>query len=316
MARAAASDPQIMRALERCSEGTVLLDGERRDGAADVAELAVHERLVDGRREGADVAAGQVELAGAGDHDRHVVALRSETLHEILRRIQDDLGGLFHAENDPTGALRGRKNKASEGRVRTDFYIHPAKRQAVYLRNSHTCQCCGYHDETKTGENLSVEHITARTKGGDVQGKLDEPSTNLSTLCVDCNTLKNNHTPAKFNKLLLAKGATHGFDVSKLRQGSRRALDLETGAKLAAGAKAYRALNAIHLSAEAEEQEEKAEPVVYGHFVTGKEAQGHAGGPGIHRDEHGKFVSARLAVIRVAQALGRLLRARLGRVPG
>lgn len=165
---------------------------------------------------------------------------------------------------------------------RTDFYIHPAKRHAVYLRNGHACQACGYKDELKTGKNLTVEHIDARSGGGAVQGGLKEPSDNLSTLCTTCNPMKGAKSPRAFNAYLKAAGAPP-LNFSKLRADSKKPLDLEAGAKLAADAKAFRAANKIpepKSSPETQQTEEKP------------------AGPGIHHGPDGKFQPGR----RIADA--------------
>lgn len=293
------------------------------DGPAKVAQFVIGEGLPDGRREGPSVTPRDGNVPRAGNHYHRVVPLDGEPPGELDRSIEDDLGGLaglVHEEDLTTDLARARINTAAEGRVRTDFYIHTAKRHAVYLRNAHTCQCCGYHDATKTGENLSIEHITARSRGGEVQGRLDEPSHNLSTLCLDCNTLKNDNTPKEFNRLLAAKGATHGFDVQKLRAGSKRKLDLTEGKRLAGAAVAYRAANKIALAPKAEAVEraaQKQSPEEFraaAHAGLNADHVAHGGGPdgtGICHDEKGQFTACRLAVVHRARDLLAIVRSRI-----
>ena len=204
-------------------------------------------------------------------------------------------------------------NTAAEGRVRTDFAFNRGKRFAVYARNNNTCVCCGFHDKTGAGEGLSVEHILARSKGGEVQGRLDEGSDNLTTLCQRCNTLKNKYTAKEFNATLKERGIDAHYNVAAIRKVSNRPLteaQLAEGKKMAEGARVYGLSKGIVVNEAAERYAITPKSV----HVAPHAAEEHTG-PGVHRDEHGKFSSARLAVIAAARDLVRHLRARLGSAP-
>ncbi len=65
------------------------------------------------------------------------------------------------------------------------YDVSPETRAMVFSRDEHKCVRCGSPDR------LSVDHITPRSKGG------SNDESNLQTLCVTCNTSKNNRTYAE-----------------------------------------------------------------------------------------------------------------------
>ena len=66
--------------------------------------------------------------------------------------------------------------------------ISKGKRKKVYKRDSNKCLRCG------TKENLSIDHIIPRSKGG------HNGHRNMQTLCVECNQWKGERTKRFQNK--------------------------------------------------------------------------------------------------------------------
>ena len=63
------------------------------------------------------------------------------------------------------------------------------KREQVFARDRYRCVYCG---RVFPGEELSVDHVQARVRGGDRSGG------NLVTACRACNTLKGHRRIASF----------------------------------------------------------------------------------------------------------------------
>lgn len=59
-------------------------------------------------------------------------------------------------------------------------------RRNIFKRDNWTCQYCG--KKTKNLNNLTIDHVHPRSKGG------DSSWTNLTTACRECNTKKGNKT--------------------------------------------------------------------------------------------------------------------------
>ena len=56
-------------------------------------------------------------------------------------------------------------------------YVTDGKRKLIYERDNYTCRYCGDHLVQGT---LSIDHILARSKGG------DNSESNLATACPQC----------------------------------------------------------------------------------------------------------------------------------
>ena len=70
-------------------------------------------------------------------------------------------------------------------------------RRNIFIRDKWTCQYCGYH--SKRGCNLTIDHVTPRSRGG------DSSWTNLATACAKCNTRKGNKKPQECHMPLSVK---------------------------------------------------------------------------------------------------------------
>jgi len=69
-----------------------------------------------------------------------------------------------------------------------------AKRLRIYMRDRYRCQYCG---ERKAVNELTLDHILPRSRGG------DNSPVNIVTACVPCNTRKGGRTPAEARMPLL-----------------------------------------------------------------------------------------------------------------
>ncbi|MCB0044880.1 MAG: HNH endonuclease [Caldilineaceae bacterium] len=72
----------------------------------------------------------------------------------------------------------------------------PATRSAIMLRDAYTCQYCG---ETPGRNNLTVDHVLPRSRGGSHDWQ------NLTTACKRCNQKKGSLTPEEAGMALLRK---------------------------------------------------------------------------------------------------------------
>jgi 5-methylcytosine-specific restriction endonuclease McrA len=68
------------------------------------------------------------------------------------------------------------------------------KRMRIYTRDKYRCQYCG---EKKSVNQLTLDHILPRSRGG------DNSPVNIVTACVECNNRKSNRTPAEARMPLL-----------------------------------------------------------------------------------------------------------------
>lgn len=132
-----------------------------------------------------------------------------------------------------------------DGAIIGEFSQHSVKfdedkRHAVYARDGYKCGYCGLHDATKSGGGLSLDHLTARANGGAAQNTKTSPADNLITACHGCNYSKQAKTPREFNAYLKANGAK-AIDWSKVRAQASKKIDIKTGEKNAAAARAFRA---------------------------------------------------------------------------
>jgi len=69
-----------------------------------------------------------------------------------------------------------------------------AKRTRIYMRDKFRCQYCG---EKKVADELTLDHILPRSRGG------DNSPVNIVTACVPCNNRKSNRTPDEARMPLL-----------------------------------------------------------------------------------------------------------------
>jgi len=69
-----------------------------------------------------------------------------------------------------------------------------AKRTRIYMRDKFRCQYCG---EKKAADELTLDHILPRSRGG------DSSPVNIVTACVACNNRKSNRTPDEARMPLL-----------------------------------------------------------------------------------------------------------------
>lgn len=72
-------------------------------------------------------------------------------------------------------------------------------RRNVYSRDSNTCQYCGKKFKT---ENLNLDHVIPKSKGG--KNSWD----NIVCSCIDCNSKKANRTPREAGMKLIKKPKT------------------------------------------------------------------------------------------------------------
>jgi 5-methylcytosine-specific restriction endonuclease McrA len=68
------------------------------------------------------------------------------------------------------------------------------KRLRIYMRDKFRCQYCG---EKKAADELTLDHILPRSRGG------DNSPVNVVTACVSCNNRKGDRTPAEARMPLL-----------------------------------------------------------------------------------------------------------------
>lgn len=90
--------------------------------------------------------------------------------------------------------------------------IRTKKRNRIYQRDGHRCQCCGSVDK------LTVDHIIPVSRGG------DNKDTNLQVLCTDCNQWKGDRVMEfgplrkRPDQLLKALKAAANYDYKKKRK--------------------------------------------------------------------------------------------------
>lgn len=162
--------------------------------------------------------------------------------------------------------------------------FHEEKRHAVYDRDGYKCHYCGYHDQSRCGVDLSIDHIKARDRGGEGQAGKTEPGTNLITACGSCNSTKGAKTPQQFNRYLEAQGKSPA-DFPAIRAQARKPLDIKAGVAGAERSKLYR--EAVS-HAEALKQGAIADAMKkYAVKLPGSEKSG----PGIRHGKNGQFMA-------------------------
>ena len=85
----------------------------------------------------------------------------------------------------------GREDSAAASRHSGHSTTHsaPTRRDAVFARDGYRCVYCG---TVRPPEELTVDHVQARVRGG------DQSAGNLVTACSACNTLKGHRRLADF----------------------------------------------------------------------------------------------------------------------
>ncbi|WP_288074801.1 HNH endonuclease [Pseudomonas sp.] len=76
------------------------------------------------------------------------------------------------------------------------FKLNPEKRRAIYERDGHACQYCGYPVTEKT---RTLDHLIPRSGGG------RHGVANLITACVSCNSSKGTKSLDRFRLFMALK---------------------------------------------------------------------------------------------------------------
>lgn len=95
-------------------------------------------------------------------------------------------------------------------------WIRPAKRFAIYLRDGFCCQYCGTDLEGAAAEEVTLDHLVPRIKGG------SNAENNLVTACRSCNSSRQDRPWRQY---------APGGAVERIRRTVRRKLDVEAGAR-------------------------------------------------------------------------------------
>jgi 5-methylcytosine-specific restriction endonuclease McrA len=93
-------------------------------------------------------------------------------------------------------------------------WIRPEKRFAIYLRDEFTCQYCGTDLRSASAEEVTLDHLKPRIKGG------SNAESNLVTACRACNSSRQDRPWTEF-----APGGAH----ERIRRTIRRKLDVTAG---------------------------------------------------------------------------------------
>lgn len=158
--------------------------------------------------------------------------------------------------------------------------IYEPTRHAVYARDGHSCAYCHTKDPTGQGVGLTIDHILARNLDG-----AGSDAKNMLTCCLSCNSAKQDKTTRQWTAYAKASGVT--IDWKALRNQAKRVIDMEAGKRAAEAAKAFRAqyggARGVALS--------RAVAEGLKNMATTSGNPRPKTGPGVHRDDHGKFSS-------------------------
>lgn len=108
-------------------------------------------------------------------------------------------------------------------------WIRAEKRLAIYLRDGLACCYCGHAVED--GAQLSLDHLTPRSKGG------SNEATNLVTCCLRCNSSRGNRSVRSFCRVVAAyvnHGLTADVVERTVRNAAARKLDVPAAKALIA----------------------------------------------------------------------------------
>ena len=95
-------------------------------------------------------------------------------------------------------------------------WIRPLKRRAVYRRDACKCLVCGVTESEllERGETLTLDHWVAC----ELLDKPDNRPENLVTMCLSCNSSKQDKTIRQWCKVLRAKGIDAADICKRSRQ--------------------------------------------------------------------------------------------------
>ncbi len=109
---------------------------------------------------------------------------------------QEELGPEVEWINTPSLRLQVPRVIRMLGYEKSPKFRMRLTRKNIYIRDNHTCQYCG---KVFTTEELNLDHVTPRSKGG------KNLWTNLVCSCIKCNRKKKNHTLKEAGMRLLSK---------------------------------------------------------------------------------------------------------------
>jgi len=164
-----------------------------------------------------------------------------------------------------------------------------AKRHAVYHRDGYSCHYCHKKDETGKGVGLSLDHIKARSQGGDAQNTKSSPADNLITACHACNFAKQDKSPRQWNVYLASRGDGLKVDWSAVRRQASKEIDIKKGEELSQEARKYRDERDKAKVAPSKEESKPAEEKKPEDKPADKPKKTEEKGPGIHHGKDGKF---------------------------
>lgn len=108
-------------------------------------------------------------------------------------------------------------------------WIRPAKRLAIYHRDSFCCAYCGAQAED--GAVLTLDHVLACELGG------SNEANNLVTACLSCNSAKQDATTRTWFATLRDRGIDTQEIAARIRRLTRRTLNMAEGRRLLADRK-------------------------------------------------------------------------------
>src|SRR5437870_7091206 len=119
----------------------------------------------------------------------------SGSVHEcgtygLSREVEGSVVGANRPARGDQAASSSARSEADEPhRARSDDWKCPLKRDRVFSRDDYRCVYCG---KRFAADELSVDHVEPRVRGG------DQSTGNLVTACKGCNTLKGQRRVSEF----------------------------------------------------------------------------------------------------------------------